>query len=146
MKKLFVLFVFAASAMFVSCSSDDDNGGNEEKIIGKWEFTQEGTIVDGQEVLLPYENDAPECGKDFIDFKADNTVQSVIFFLDFNEECDSETDTGTYSVSGKNITLTTGGETVVAEIVTLNNTTLKVKVTEEFGGETFIFISVLKKV
>lgn len=145
MKKLFVLFVFAASAMFVSCSSDDDNGGNEEKIIGKWEFTQDGTIVDGQEILVPYENEAPECGKDFVEFRTNNTARQVEFFLDFNEECDSDTVNATYSISGKNITITSGGETGTLEILTLNNTTLKIKSTEEFGGETFIFISVLKK-
>lgn len=146
MKKLFVLFVFAASAMFVSCSSDDDNGGNEEKIIGKWEFTQEGTIVDGQEILLPYENEAPQCGKDSIEFNTDNSVINVFYFLDFNDECDSETETGIYSISENTLTITTGGESAVVEIITLNNSTLKVQVTEEFEGETFVFITVLEKV
>ncbi|PKP25121.1 MAG: hypothetical protein CVU03_09415 [Bacteroidetes bacterium HGW-Bacteroidetes-2] len=146
MKKLFVLFVFAASAMFVSCSSDDDNGGNEEKIIGKWEFTQEGTIVNGQEILLPYENEAPECGIDSVEFNTNNSFISFIYFLDFNDECDSDVETGTYLISENNLIITADGETTVLEIITLNNSTLKVQVTEEFEGKTFVFITVLEKV
>tara|TARA_R110000850_G_scaffold150497_1_gene273245 strand:+ start:158351 stop:158794 length:444 start_codon:yes stop_codon:yes gene_type:complete len=147
MKKLLVLFVIASSSIFVSCSKDDDNGGgNEEKIVGKWEFSKEGSIVGGTEVLVDYENEAPECGKDFIEFRADNTASQVYYFLDFNDECDSDEETATYSISGQNLNITANGESGIVEILTLNNTTLKIKVTEEFEGETFVFISVLNKI
>lgn len=145
MKKLFVLFVFAASAIFVSCSSDDDNASNESLIIGKWEFSQAGSVLNGQEILLPYDHEAPECGKDFLEFRANGIGLETYFYYDDNEDCTQDTEGFIYSIAGNDITLLIDGIATLFEITTLNNNTLKLKGLE-IEGDTFVPIVVLNRI
>ncbi|HZH70598.1 MAG TPA: hypothetical protein VFD80_09120, partial [Flavobacteriaceae bacterium] len=68
MKKLSVLLlsVLFVSFSFMSCSSDDDSSGGSGNVnlIGSWEFSKSGFIVEGNEFLDDYDHWAPECGLD----------------------------------------------------------------------------------
>ncbi|MGF1556352.1 lipocalin family protein [Paucihalobacter sp.] len=146
MKKIFILLPIVTLIIFTSCSSDDDNGGNQASIIGAWEYSQEGTIIGGQEVLEPYDHEAPECGNDFIEFSANGTAVETYFFLNMDSQCETEAFTFSYEVNGQQITINDDDEVITAEILTLSNTTLKVRTTEEFGGETFVYIVLLTRI
>jgi hypothetical protein len=127
LRKLFgllvvVLVIFSAS----SCSNDDDS----PSIVGKWNFTKEGTIVNGQEVLVDYEHTAG-CNKDNIQFSAAGTFVGKFYA----EECLENTINGTWTKSGKTLTIDTGDiEPVVLQIMTLSGSTLKLKETTVENG------------
>lgn len=146
MKKIITILTIVTLVVFTSCSSDDDNGGNQASIVGAWEYSQEGTIIGGQEVLEPYDHGAPECGNDFIEFNANGTAIETYFFSNMDSICETETFTFSYEVNGQQITIDIDDEIINAEILTLNNTTLKIRTTEEFGGETFVYIVVLTRI
>lgn len=147
MKKILTLLTVLTFAVFTSCSSDDDNGENQAIIVGSWEYSQEGTVIDGEEVLEPYDHGAPECGNDFVEFQANGTAVETSFFANMVSECETETFTFSYVVNGQQITLDgIDDEAVNAEILTLNSTTLKIRTSEEIGGETFVYIIVLTRI
>lgn len=121
MKKLKLSGLLLASALLFSCSSDDDNNASAS-IVGKWAFID--TVVNG--VSEPYD-DHEACGKDYVEFKADNTYISVDVW-DCEEYPD---DYSTYSVNGNMITI--NNET--SEIIQLTNTHLSIKAMEDYDND-----------
>ncbi len=71
MKKIFLLLF--SFALLTSCNKDDDNGGGEDAILGKWyvvEINNSGAL----------NLQVGECSsQSFIDFKADNTAESSYY-------------------------------------------------------------------
>lgn len=145
MKKLFTLLTLVTLTFLTSCSSDDDNG-NTSNIVGTWEYFQVGTVINGQELLTPYDHETPECGNDFIEFRANNTGIDSYFFLNDQSVCETDSITFSYTLNGLEITVNDDGDTVTAEILTLNDSTLKIQTVEEFEGETFIDVVVFKRI
>jgi len=135
MKKLILLFVACVSLTSItSCSSDDDN--SSASLEGKWEYSKEGFASNGQEILTDYDH-ATGCNKDFIQITA-TTVSDHEFFNN-GDGCEEDIFTVAYSRSGNTLTIGTGVDASVAQIVTLNGSTLKVKYTdEEFPGVEYI--------
>jgi|688.fasta_scaffold1068305_1 hypothetical protein len=140
-KKLFMLLLFVgASIAFTACSSENSsNGDSSVNLIGKWENFQEGGIVNGQEVLFPYEH-ALGCSKDNLQFLAGGIFKEYSYD-NFNTPCELNLATGTWTRGGDVITISASGFTNNAEILILDATTLKVKY--ELFGE--IMIDVYKK-
>jgi hypothetical protein len=143
MKKLVVLFisVFSLSLGVVSCSDDDNGGGS---IVGKWEYSKEGVSANGQEILLDYEHNAIECGKDYVEFLENDTYRDVYYYQGITG-CETGTQNATYTKSGKNITITIGSETIEGTIVSLSGSTLKVKYPETVDGQTINSVIVFTK-
>ena len=141
-KKLFMLLlIVGASIAFTACSSEDSSTGDSSvNLIGKWENFQEGSIVNGQEVLLPYEH-AVGCSKDNLQFLAGGVFKEYSYD-NFNTPCELYFSTGTWTRVGDIITISASGFTNNAEILILDATTLKVKY--ELFGE--IMIDVYKRV
>lgn len=71
MKKIFLLLF--SLALLTSCNKDDDNGGGNDAILGKWyvvEINNSGAL----------NLQVGECSsQSFIDFKADNTAESSYY-------------------------------------------------------------------
>ena len=136
---MLLLFV-GASIAFTACSSENSsNGDSSVNLIGKWENFQEGGIVNGQEVLFPYEH-ALGCSKDNLQFLAGGIFKEYSYD-NFNTPCELNLATGTWTRGGDVITISASGFTNNAEILILDATTLKVKY--ELFGE--IMIDVYKK-
>ena len=129
MKKILFLFVSTFVLGLTSCDKDDDSSSTG--IEGKWEYSQSGTIVAGQETLGPYDH---ECSsqKDYTEFLSGGVIKDYFFDID----CVQNLIQGTWSKSGNTLTINIDGETVNAQILTLNATTLKVS--SQFGGQTYI--------
>jgi len=137
MKKIiyFLVVVVSAGSMTTSCSSDDEEGGiNNADLVGKWEYFQLGEIVDGVEILVAYEH-TPGCLKGYSEFTANGNGTAKSFYNDDTVNCVEIAYTFTWSTRGNKITIDSGS-TATGEILTLNETTLKVKYTYEDG--TFI--------
>lgn len=128
MKKIILLFIaFVSLSAMTSCSDDDDS--NSGSIEGKWEFSQYGYVLAGQEFLFDYEHSSG-CAKDYIVFTS-NTTTSHTFF-NYGSGCEEEIDTETYTRNG-NILTSSNDETI--EIVSISDTTLKFKLLYEGENE-----------
>lgn len=138
LRKLFgllavLLFVFST----VSCSDDDESAS----IVGKWNFSKEGTIVNGQEVLENYPN-IVGCNKDNIQFISGGTFTGTFYA----EECVEFSIDGTWTKTGNTLSIdVTDQEPVVFQIMTLSGSTLKLKQTYEEDGVEYIDITVFTK-
>ncbi len=140
MKKISIFFIALLSlGLTTSSCSDDEN----TSIVGKWIFSQEGFEIGGQEVLEPYEHTAG-CNKDYVEFTSEGIVKNENYFNE-GAGCESDLSMGTYLKSDNSLTLTIGGETVNATIITLNSSTLKIKVTVVEGAETVNYITVFSR-
>lgn len=131
MKKLLFLVATIVSISFIGCSKDDDNSSStsqHELILGNWRYTQEGSIINGQEVLDSYDNAAPQCGFDYVEFRSSSEIREFIYDTDINSNCMNFLNSGNWSISGTNqLSVTFDSSTTINEILVLNQTTLKVK-------------------
>ena len=132
MKKILVLFVSVFTLGLTSCSSDDDSSSSSSSNIeGKWEYYQEGVISGGTESLDTWDHDCPT-KKDYIELLNGGVANDMVYW----DDCIDDVVTGTWSRSGNNLTVALGSESVSAEIMILDSTTLKVKYVE--GGTTYV--------
>lgn len=114
---------------FNACSSDDSGGGvSEEKLVGKWEYSTQKFSAAGQTTgEQPYDDNQEGCAKDYITFNADGTFSEGDYW---NSACDLSTNTGDWTLNGKQ--LVADGETYT--VVSVSNTKLKIKMTYTEGG------------
>lgn len=132
MKKI-ILLAFVTLSLYSCSKSDSDTPA--VSIVGKWQFTQEGTLVNNQEVYTPYEH-SPGCVKDFTEFLSSGALKD--HYYDTN--CDESIDTGIWNKTENSISITYADNSVVSgQILELTNTTLKVKITS-LGAPYFIVL------
>lgn len=150
MKKLVTCLFLTTAILTTSCSSDDDSNNDnstQARLIGTWKLTQAGTELNGQELLFPYISEALECGDDSITFNANATGNSTFFYLNENDGCEEESFPFTFTTIGDTtLAVNDEGEITNAEILILNDSTLKLKTVDEYEGETEIVLLVLTKV
>lgn len=87
---------------------------------------------------------AAGCEKDYLEFLGGGVLNDVSYFNN-GESCEEFSDQGTWSKSGNTLTVTYDGESFTATIVTLDSTTLKISITEDFEGTPITVIAVLKR-
>ena len=130
MKKLLLLLSFVAVSL-TSCSNDDDSSStvavNEANLMKKWYYVS--YEVAGQ--TIPYDN--LECGRDYMQFKADDVVED--YYVNSCDPLDADTDLGTWSLSGTTISGTIFGETVTGTVSSLTATTLQITDTFDFDDD-----------
>ncbi|HEY0091338.1 MAG TPA: lipocalin family protein [Flavobacterium sp.] len=139
MKKI-LLFVSILALSLNSCNKDDDDEANVPTvptgIMGEWKYSKEGMIINGDEMMANYEH-TPGCSADFIEFQS-GSIMKDHYFEEAQNGCDESIDIGSWSQNGNILTASFDGETITAEIVTLNSTTLKVKYS--FPGDDGIYL------
>ncbi|MXN91570.1 hypothetical protein GR160_10055 [Flavobacterium sp. Sd200] len=134
-----LLGLFAAAAIFSSCSGDDDAGSSTSAPLeGKWFYSKSGIAASGQEVLLDYDEHQSGCSKDYVEFVAGGVFNDVDYYT---SECAFTNDASTWTRSGNTITIGTGANAEIATIVVLDNSTLKITSTdEEMPGAQFVSV------
>jgi hypothetical protein len=135
MKKLtfLLLSTMAIGLTFISCGEKKDSNFLLE---GKWVYFQKGIESKNVAVLEAYLHE-PQCGKNYVEFLKDGIVNEGTYSYD--ENCDLVIDSGTWFKKKDKITITfpkAGTET--AEIITLDETTLKVKA--KVNNEIIIYV------
>lgn len=126
MKSKSILFVLALSlGMFAtSCSNDDNEGETIVPIQGKYNLSQTGTIVNGNEVLVDAPQNQSGCSRDYLELKLSNSA----VIGDYNgENCALVETTGTYVRSHNDLTITIGNTSSTSDIMNLTNKELKIK-------------------
>lgn len=128
--KLFFLSVLTLGLSVSSCSSD--NSSNDEQktsasIIGKWEITRKGNVLNGDALLLPYKNEGG-CSNDNIEYVEDGKYKENQYEY-ANSKCKTYNNDGTWS-KGDDILTTKDilGNTFKYEILKLDDTTLRIKI------------------
>ena len=137
MSKLSVLFVaaLALGMSFASCNKDDDNAS--AAIEGKWYFSKIA-ITGGTDATpeIDYPN-ACSSKKDFIELK----TGAVSIDGSYDDNCVLDQYTSTWSKSGN--TLVLDGENY--EILSLTDTTIKVKQSYTLEGQTVSVVITLTR-
>lgn len=139
MKKLALLFISVLTLATTSCG--DDNEITAAELVGKWEYSQQGTVIAGQEVLTVYNHEAG-CTKDFIQISSTTIVDHTFT----TSECLENTTTRAYTRSGNTVSSTIQGQTVNAEIINLTATSLKLKTTQVVQGQNLSYVIVYTRV
>jgi len=124
-----LLGLFAATAIFSSCGSDDDKGSATSGTLeGKWAYSKSGIAASGQEILTDYTDHEAGCTKDYIEFVAGGVFKDVDYY---NAQCESSTATSTWVRTGNTLTTGTGEDASTLTITELNSNTLKFTYTDE---------------
>jgi hypothetical protein len=140
LKTITLMGVISTAVVLHSCKKDDDK--KEEtpatSIEGTWKATAQTLTVsfNGQDSTMDMFADAEPCEKDdLLRFNADKTVTNLpgATKCDPNEPASSSGGSWAMSSDNKKLTLDDGGA-VVADVVTLNASTLKIKITDEDNG------------
>lgn len=131
MKKLSILFValLASGLSLTSCNKDDAPAAS---LTGKWNYSKEGSVVNGAEVLVDYADNEAGCAKDYTEFSGTNVITDVEYNTTATATCAPTTTTGTYVRSGNTLTVTIPGFTETATILNLTATELKIKYSDGF--------------
>lgn len=143
MKKITILFlsVLTLGLSVASCSNDDDD--NDGSIEGKWELSQAGGVINGQEFLQDAENGA--CSNQTFEFTNDGKFKETNYFS--NEgKCEAETDNGTWTKNGNTLTIKYTGDTQGDSFETeVSGNKIKLKQTYSEGGMSVTAILVYVK-
>ena len=123
--KLFALLL-SLGLFSISCNSDDNEGETLAPLTGKWNVSQVGTIVDGQEVLVDAPQNESGCDKDYLDLNSDNTLEEGDYDSTL-APCAIYTKEGIYSRSHNNLTTVVEGVSTTKDIMNLTLTELKLK-------------------
>jgi hypothetical protein len=132
MKKLSILFVsvLALGMSFVSCSKDDDNEV-AASVEGKWNYTSAALVAKGIEVPFDdFIDNQSGCAKDYIELKAAGVASSG----EYSSDCKLTVDAGTWVKNGNTLTIVSDGESVPYEVVSVTNSTMKLKISYNEGG------------
>lgn len=107
-----------------ACSSDDNDGETIIPIQGKYNLSQTGTIVNGQEVLIDAPQNQSGCSRDYLDLRLSNAA----VIGDYNgSDCALTETTGTYARSHNDLTISVGNVSSTSDIMNLTNKELKIK-------------------
>ena len=141
-KAINTFFLILTIGLMVNCSSDDnsDSDNLSNDIVGTWELIS--LTVNELEFL-----DDASCF-DRLTFTA-TTVQSKEYYdYEDGEGCvlDYISEAGTYNISANMLTVNIEGETIVFEIVELNESTLRLKSSLEEDGIIIIFFQTFRRV
>lgn len=147
MKKLTVLLI--SIGLFVSsCSSNDNNdnvdGKQDVSLVGKWEFTKRGNILNGTELLLPI---TPQggCSNNQIEFLENGNYKEIQYEY-VNSKCKEYNNDGTWSKSN-NILKTKDilNNEFIYEILRFDETTLRLKITNPNDDTIYALTEYTKK-
>jgi hypothetical protein len=128
MKNRSLLFAFALTiGLFAtSCSDDDNDGETLLSVIGKWNLTQVGIVIAGEEILVDAPQNEAGCAKDYLELKISD--EAVLGDYDSTDSpCTLTNATGVYVRSHNNLTTVIGDVTKVQDIVNLTVTELKLR-------------------
>ncbi|MEP6806689.1 MAG: lipocalin family protein [Flavobacterium sp.] len=123
-KRILFAVLLSIGLFATSCSNDDNDGETIVPIQGKYNLSQTGTIINGQEVLIDAPQNAAGCNRDYLDLRLSNAA----VIGDYNgSNCALVETTGTYVRSHNDLTLTIGTTNTTSDIMNLTNKELKLK-------------------
>ena len=126
MKK--ILSLALGLVLLASCSSDDKESSVDVAKLTNKNWYINSYIVNGS--TIPYENENPDCGRDYTKFESTGVVKDVYF-----NDCTPYTDTGAWTLDGNNLSITEDGTLFQLKVITLNSNTLKIEGESDFNED-----------
>lgn len=129
-----LLLALISILTFNSCSDDDnveDSKSYAQLIIGEWSYTSQ--TLNGSEIAF---ND--ECQQNFEHqfYNIDGTYYQTEFENLTGNGCEQvDSSNGNWSIEDNTMNLTVLGDSYTIEIVTLNDSTLKYKLSIDYDGD-----------
>ncbi|SRR5690554_703322 len=121
--------ILLVAVALIGCSKDD-NGGDSASLVGTWKLTN--ATWNGQP-------DLDDCDLKTTAVISETTIKTTEYY---GIDCmDSETYEVNYTRNGNTLTITAFGMTSTSEITTLTASTLVVTETEEYEGETDVYVT-----
>lgn len=151
--KILIATVVLSAFTLTSCSDDDNNVQVPTSIVGKWNYsktvtqTNVGEMV-GQAIVVDYTGDEIGCDRDFIEFKADMTVNRSVFFKNAQGNCDKNGNDGIYTKSGNIATISLPEDAEFSgtfKITKLTSNNMWLERTTTIGSSTLIVTQELTK-
>ncbi|SFD25210.1 hypothetical protein [Flavobacterium phragmitis] len=147
MRKSLYYFVALLFIVFLNSACSADAGAKDDDLPicpiaipleGKWQASQSGTVINGQEVLKPYENKG-NCGIPTIEFLPNTNFISTYFDYD-DQNCSTNVKKGKWIDSsddkGVILSLLVDDKVILQAEASIINTTLKLK--SQKDGITYI--------
>jgi len=128
MKNRSIVFALALSiGLFAtSCNNEDNEGETLAPLVGKWNLSQVGTTLNGQEQLMNAPQNQNGCENDYIYLKIDNTITDGDYDSNVSP-CKLDITEGIYSRSHNNLTTVIDNVTKTQDIVNLSLKELKLR-------------------
>ncbi|OXA93154.1 lipocalin family protein [Flavobacterium hercynium] len=125
-RKIFYVLALSFGLFAASCSNDDNEGETIIPLEGKYNLSQIGAVVNGQEVLTDAPQNTSGCDRDYLQLKIDNTL--IVGDYDSTVSACALTETGgIYSRSHNDLTTVVNNITQTQDIMNLTNKELKLK-------------------
>lgn len=125
-RSILLALVLSIGLFATSCSNDDNDGETLIPVAGKWNITQVGTTVNGQEFFVDPPQNESGCDKDYLDLNLDNSLTEGDYDSTISP-CALTTNDGIYSRSHNDLTTVIDGVTTTKDIVNLTLTELKLR-------------------
>jgi hypothetical protein len=107
--KFLLMTLVVASLSLTSCSEDDGESGTSADIVGRWNPVRTVVSFNGNEIEQTYEHNEITCGKDYVDFAANEDFNNVVYFMDADDDCQTSAATVTsYEKSGDMLSIASG--------------------------------------
>ena len=151
--KILIATVVLSALTLTSCSKDDDPVQVPTSIVGKWNFDKTVTQTNvgvsiGPEIISNYTDDEAGCSRDFIEFKADQSVRKAIFFKNAQGNCEESANNGTYTKGGDILTINLPQDQEyngTLKITKLTSSNMSLDRTTNIGSSTLIVTQLLTK-
>lgn len=124
MKKLFLL---VTSAVILSCSSDSSSNESDNALIGKWTQEKESTYLNGNLISESLNSNESCYQMTTYEYKSNNAFVKVSYDFELNDCIQNPTRTGTWSLSGENLSITVSGTSETKILVSATSSILKLK-------------------
>jgi len=124
MKKLLLLIT---SAVILSCSSDSSSSDSDNALIGKWTQEKESVYVNSSLVSETFNSDEECYQMTTYEYKSNNSFVKVSFDFETNTCVQNPTRTGTWSLSGDNLSISVDGASETLVLFSATETVLKLK-------------------
>jgi hypothetical protein len=136
---LFVTMSLLTSVTIVSCATDDvvDILLQKPSIIGKWEYSKTGTLVNGAETNLVDYTHATACSKDIIEFRLLNTGETTTY-SNATSPCLEQKVSFAYTLE-EPILVIVKGQTATNTYRLLSLTATELKYSDNTSNQLFVF-------
>ncbi len=145
MKKAFLLINLITLSLFTFSCSNDDDGGGQDQLIGKWKLIKSTQTKNG----VTTDVKLSDCTKkSYREFLADGNYSSIPYALDHNNNCivDGESKGKWKNLKGTKYAFTLEGETKAREgNITFKEDTIIDKSERDDNGVKVIYTYIFKK-
>ncbi len=138
MKRAILTAFVLVGLTLTSCGSDDNGGGAEASIVGKWNPLKTETKVGNSPAQVEnYDGHEPGCDKDYFEFVQSGSLREVVYFKNVSDVCtEDEAQPSSWVKNDNTLTINDGQYDGVYQIKRLTSSDLQLSTEVSFPGGT----------